>query len=247
MKKSDFTESEIPYDILAKFGLTQDMVEDLPESVMKSLLAGKRSPALPIFVTEDNGTEIHSRTRIQLIRHTDGVVDVLFYPKHTQAEVSRFSTADAKALNEGYAIVTTDKDGTKVFAQIDPATNQLLTVPTSVVSRNMQIIRDMWTLTDGEMNALQNGKPITLSEGNDLVTVGIDLTDPTAIRGEEGDLERWKGCRMSNIEQYNFGLNGCWIKDEDGNLDYLSDRDYTPEIIEAEKKCIARRSALAMK
>lgn len=50
MKKVQFYESEYPYDTLEKFGLTREMIEDLPMHVLDDLSAGLRSPVLPIKV-----------------------------------------------------------------------------------------------------------------------------------------------------------------------------------------------------
>ena len=58
MKKVQFYESEYPYDTLEKFGLTREMIEDLPMHVLDDLSAGLRSPVLPIKVNNDNGDEI---------------------------------------------------------------------------------------------------------------------------------------------------------------------------------------------
>ena len=49
-----FTEQEIPFGILERFGLTQEMVEDLPQSIMQKLLSSRWTPVLPI-ITEDDG------------------------------------------------------------------------------------------------------------------------------------------------------------------------------------------------
>jgi hypothetical protein len=41
-----FEESEIPYGTLERFGLTQDMVEDLPVDVLQNIHNGRRSPGV---------------------------------------------------------------------------------------------------------------------------------------------------------------------------------------------------------
>ena len=40
-KVEKFSETDIPYGILEQFGMTEEMVEDLPLPVMNDLLAGK--------------------------------------------------------------------------------------------------------------------------------------------------------------------------------------------------------------
>ena len=39
--KTTFDENEIPYEKFASLGLTQEMVDDLPEIVMKKMLGGQ--------------------------------------------------------------------------------------------------------------------------------------------------------------------------------------------------------------
>ena len=45
MSIKKFKENEIPYEKLEKVGLTRQMIEDLPEDALSSILAGQRSPA----------------------------------------------------------------------------------------------------------------------------------------------------------------------------------------------------------
>ena len=52
----EFTEDEVPYAILGEYGLTREMVEDLPENPYQYILRGLLSPALPITVRDDRGT-----------------------------------------------------------------------------------------------------------------------------------------------------------------------------------------------
>ena len=78
---SHFVESEIPYGTLERFGLTQEMIEDLPVDVLQNICNGRRSPVLPIVITAEDGETEKARTRFSLVRTPEGGVDVLFYPK----------------------------------------------------------------------------------------------------------------------------------------------------------------------
>ena len=73
-----FTEQEIPFGILERFGLTQEMVEDLPQSIMQKLLSSRWTPVLPIITEDDNEEKHKAYARITLVRKTDGTVDVCF-------------------------------------------------------------------------------------------------------------------------------------------------------------------------
>ena len=51
MKKEQFEFNELPYPTLARFGLTQEMIEDLPLCILKEIGKGGYSPVLPMRVT----------------------------------------------------------------------------------------------------------------------------------------------------------------------------------------------------
>ena len=53
MKQVRFEESEVPYQTLARFGLTQEKIEDLPMWALEDIGQGRRSPLLPIQVNND--------------------------------------------------------------------------------------------------------------------------------------------------------------------------------------------------
>ena len=62
--KEHFKQEEIPYGILAKFGLTQEMIEDLPQNVIHRLLSSRTTPVLPIVTENIDGETILSYARI---------------------------------------------------------------------------------------------------------------------------------------------------------------------------------------
>lgn len=47
MKIARFEFDELPFQTLAHFGLTQEMIEDLPMHVLDELCEGRHSPVLP--------------------------------------------------------------------------------------------------------------------------------------------------------------------------------------------------------
>lgn len=125
-----FTEDDIPYNILNRFGFTREMIEDMPDAILKKLKDGHTTPVLPIQVTADNGDKILSAARLSLYRNEAGEVRVMFYPKLEKAELSRFSPQQQKSHNDGGPIVSdmTMPDGKKApaFFLIDHETNVFL-------------------------------------------------------------------------------------------------------------------------
>ena len=63
MKKAHFEFEEIPFSTLARFGLTQEMIEDLPMHVLDDIYNGRHSPVLPVRVTDEHRETVESRIR----------------------------------------------------------------------------------------------------------------------------------------------------------------------------------------
>ena len=57
-----FELTELPYPTLARFGLTQEMIEDLPMRVLDEICDGRHSPVLPVRVRDEKGELIESRS-----------------------------------------------------------------------------------------------------------------------------------------------------------------------------------------
>lgn len=80
MKQVRFEFEELPYDTLSQFGLTQEMIEDLPMHILEELSHGRHSPVLPIKVTDENGNTVTDRSRFAFVRKENGEADVIFFP-----------------------------------------------------------------------------------------------------------------------------------------------------------------------
>lgn len=137
MKNSNFDLSELPYQVLSKFGLSREMIEDLPMRVLKEICNGRHSPVLPVRVTDENGQTAESRTRFVCIRKDDGTTDVVFYPVLKSSPLEQYKPEQQKELLDGKAIIAdviqTDGRHGKAFVQIDPGTKQVMSVPTPIM------------------------------------------------------------------------------------------------------------------
>ena len=249
MKRERIELNELPYRTLAQFGLTQEMIEDLPMYVLEDLADGRHSPVLPIEVTDEDGNRIKSRTRLAFIRKEDGQADVVFYPALKSLPVERYDEAQQKQLLSGKTIIadtrTTDGRSSKTFVQVDAGTNQVMSVPTPVIGRNLQVLAEQLHLGPAEVRGLQSGDPLTLVVGNDLITAGIDLHARTGIRMCRGDEMQWREQGKREWDKYTFGMYGCWVMDDDGNLDYVPEEQYTEELWNEQKKAGERNRAAA--
>ena len=76
----------------------------------------------------------------------NGQVDVLFYPVLKSSPLDRYDREQQKQLLAGKAILadTPTEDGrhTKAFVQIDPETKQVMSVPTPIIGRNLQVLAE---------------------------------------------------------------------------------------------------------
>ena len=252
MKRNSFEESEVPYQTLAKFGLTHEMIEDLPIHALDDISNGRPSPVLPVSMEVNEGYRIKSRTRFALVRMADGNVDVMFYPVLKYAPLDKFTKEQQELLKQGKAVVADvdmpDGNRIKAFVQIDGETNQVMAVPTPVIGRNLQVLSDELSLGGTELKSIQNGEALTFAVEDEPVTVGIDLKSDTGIRFANGDGEQWRKEGKREWDKYTFGIYGCWVMDDDGNLDYIPEEEYTEELWNEQKKAAGRHaSAVARK
>ena len=252
MKRNSFEESEVPYQTLAKFGLTHEMIEDLPMHALDDISNGRPSPVLPVRMEVNEGYSIKSRTRFALVRMADGNVDVMFYPVLKYAPLDNFTKEQQELLKQGKAVVADvdmpDGAYVKAFVQIDGETNQVMAVPTPVIGRNLQVLSDELSLGGTELKSIQNGEALTFAVEDEPVTVGIDLKSDTGIRFANGDGEQWRKEGKREWDKYTFGIYGCWVIDDDGNLDYVPEEEYTEELWNEQKKAAGRHaSAVARK
>lgn len=66
MKKVQIEFDELPFSTLERFGLTREMIEDLPMRVLEDICNGRHSPVLPVRVTDEHGRQIESRSALPL-------------------------------------------------------------------------------------------------------------------------------------------------------------------------------------
>ena len=247
MSRYTFKEDEVPYAILEEFGLTQEMIEDLPTDVYTDILSGRLSPVLPISIKDKKGRTVSARARFKLVRDADDETDIVFHPRLVHCDLDCYSPREQEALRSGKAIIShAPYDETaKCFVQIDTGTNQVIYVPTPVIGKNISHLMDVFELSSGEIQSIQNGDVVCINDEDEDVAIGIDLTEKSGIRLVLGTREKWlKEKGESTMGRYSFGIYGCWVKDSEGNLGYVHEQDYTDEIWAEQQKAIARNSGL---
>lgn len=250
MNKVRFEFEELPYETLSQFGLTREMIEDLPMNVLEDLSHGRHSPVLPIRIDDGNGNTVQERSRLAFVRKDNGEADVVFYPVLKKSPIDKYDERQQEQLRRGRVIladsVTAEGRRTKVFVQIDTGTNQVMSVPTQVIARNLQVLADELKLTAAEINVMQQGEPVTFVMGDEPVTVGISLNERDGIRLCRGDSRRWSEHTKREWDRYTFGCYGCWVMDDDGNLNYVPEEEYTEELWNEQKKSAQRNAGAGL-
>ena len=104
MHFENFTERDIPYETLAKYGLTHEMIDDLPESVMTKFLHGCYTPILPLTIKTD-AEDIEFQSRIALISGANGEVEVILKPKIETSSLGLYTAEQQEELRNGKAII----------------------------------------------------------------------------------------------------------------------------------------------
>ena len=212
-----FKEQEIPYEDLARFGLTQEMIDDLPQSVMTRLLSSRETPLLPLTTKTEDGESVVSYARLSLLRTKDGTVNVAFIPRWESNELSEYTAEQQKMLKEGMVMA---KDG--YYIQFDDTIQQVISVPTDIIRQNLNILCTEVPIGRADYARLVNGEVVQLNGPQNPFSIGIDLNDDMGIRISNGSRMAWKEeTQVERLPKYNFGIYGCWMADDLGNLSYV--------------------------
>lgn len=232
---------QFPFDTLEEYGLTREMIEDLPEHVLDTVINGGRSPLLPIRVNTKYGYSLlHAKFRIADLSNETGKLDIIFYPRLSEAPIQQFGKEEQTALLDGKIIVTemTHKiDNTeevckeRCYVQLDRETNHVFYVATPIIARNLIAVDNSFNLTFEDYEDILAGKIVSVQEP-EYVTIGVDLFTETGLFVCAGDELAWKKVVGKRLPKYSFGLEGCWIN-EKGALRYVKEEDFDIEIVEA--------------
>lgn len=247
MTNKKFYRDEYPFDILGEFGLTENMIYDLPDYVHERIEMGGKSPLLPITIEQPFGFT-HCSAKFCLTEMEDGI-GVMFSPKLKSIDLSCFLKQEREKLLEGKVIVSdieeavTLEDGTeekrkiKAFVQIDKDTNSVVYAPTQIIGRNIQTITNEFELSDEDLQGFWNGELITIetpdADGNQAyITIGIDLFSEKGVVLVPGNASHWQKATHKVMSEYSFGNDGCWVN-RHGLLTYIPEEEFTSDILDA--------------
>ena len=238
MTEKRFHREEYPLDILGEFGLTEEMILDLPDFVHDKIEMGGLSPLLPISIKQPFGFT-HCYARSCLVETGYGV-EALFLPKLKEVDITQFDEHDQQLLLTGKAIVADiveDDETVKAFVQIDKDTNSVVYTPTQIIGRNLQTICSEFDLSGDDLQGFWTGGLVTVEVPDfkgtpTMVTIGVNLLSERGVEIVPGDAYRWEKVVRQPIPEYSFGNDGCWIN-RNGVLSYVPDNEFTQDIIDA--------------
>lgn len=242
MKDLRISESEIPYAELAEFGLSQEMIDDFPESIMDKFLSGQRTPLLPIERSDNDGVIHKDFARIRLVQN-DGQVHPVFLPVVAKNDLKEFSDDQKTALRNGQVIkVFSPSHGAMNYAQLDDATNSVLSVEEGIIQQNLTALADKVGFSGEQIADLKDGIVVEVEKDGKMISSGIDLNEETGIRSVDGDIQKWKEEKAGTLklDKYNFGIYGCWTKDDSGMLSYVPEDKYTQEMVDEQENIVEK-------
>ena len=259
MTNKKFHRDEYPFDILCEFGLTENMIYDLPDYIHDRIEMGGMSPLLPISIKQPFGFT-HCYAKFCLVEVEDGV-DVMFAPKLKEIDLSNFLKQEREMLLAGKVIVseveeavtmengTEEKEKIKAFVQIDKETNSVVYTPTQIIGRNLRTITNEFDLPDDAIRGFWKGELVTIEITGDAekpasITIGIDLLSDKGVVLVPGDATQWNKIVHKAMPEYTFGNDGCWIN-RHGMLSYVPEENFTQDILMALERQ-ARQAGMPM-
>ena len=254
-----FHRDQYPLKTLAEFGLTKEMIYDLPDFVHEIIESGGQSPLLPIKIEQPFGYT-HANARFFLINTKEGT-DILFIPKLETVNLDTFTEREKDLLLAGKVIVAdinetkrrrnnkTITHTIKAFVQLDKDTNSVVYTPTQVIGRNLNAIASEYDISGEELQSIWDGDLITVMDSTEPnmyepVTIGVDLFSDKGVVIIPGTARRWENIVRRTMPEYSFGNDGCWVN-KDGELRYVPEDDFTQDIKDALEQS-ARRNGIEL-
>ena len=228
--RSTFDENEIPYSKLESIGLSQEMVDDLPEMVMKKMLEGLWTPVLPISVDLGDGVQRTIQARIKLERR-NGIVDILIAPRSEMADLEDFTPEEQNTLRSGKIIIAKMPGKEQCFVQLDDKTNRVFYIPVSLMEDNLNTLQNELELSNEQVAQMCTGSIISIDKQEGIFTFGFGFLADGGIKVVSGDREEYDSISSRELPKYNFGIYGCWVKEPDNSFkNYVPEENYTEDM-----------------
>lgn len=253
-------EKEIPYEKLAKLGISREQTLSMPKDLLEPLLSGKVTPLVQAHVRSPKGDLYSIPLKLQLVRDKERGVLLMTYPVRLQMKSDlKLNQDQLTQLNNGEVIrkEVRDSNGTRhmQFIQMDMETKSLIRRNAKDLKINDQIaslekVKDI-QLGQNQKDAIKEGKPVELEIGDQKVTVGLDNREPNGFKVVNGDMDEWNKQQKIRYDLANEGFMGYVMTDQNRweyqqVVDRLAHKDVKQEEKIETKERISHRSGLRM-
>ncbi len=221
ISKNVFLVDELPYESLSKIGFSKSDFLNFPRPLIDSLISGGVTPLLMASVKNNQGEYLDIPLKLQLIRNKEGKPQVIVYPVRKDIlNDQNFSKAELEKLTLGDVVRKDLREGetrTLRYFQLDNETKSIIKKDASQLhlSDRIKQVEKLGNIELGlnQKKALFEGKPIEIQVGDNKVTVGVDLKQPTGFRNLQGDIEAWKEQQAAEYDRLTPGFMGYVKKD----------------------------------
>lgn len=204
-----------------------------------------RTPLLPIEQVDGDGVIHKDFARIRLVKEGEQV-HPMFLPVKNQGNLEYFTGEQKEALKNGKVLkVILPSNNSWNYVQLDSATNSIISVKSNLVDNNLSLLAHNMGMDENYIQELENGKVVTLEKDDQKLSVGLDLNEETGILSVNGDAQTWQKERdgILAFDKYNFGIYGCWTRDDKGMLSYVPEEEYTEEMCEEQDAILQKVKA----
>lgn len=218
---------EMPYQQLAKIGLTKEDILNLPKPVLEPLISGQVTPLLMSTIQKANGEHVDIPLKLQLLKNKDGEVNVIAYPIRKEIlNDNNFSKFELDKLSQGDVLRKEVRENgvrTQRYFQLDRETNSIIQKDALSLrlSDRMQEIEKLGNIELGlnQKKAILEGKPIEVQTGDSKFTVGVDLKQPLGFKQLQGDMREWEQAKAAEYDRLTPGFMG-YVKTEANRWEY---------------------------
>lgn len=217
-----FQPKELPYEKLAKLGISEEKLRTMPKELTVTLLEGRVTPLFVANVTAEDGKVISLPLKAQMMRDEEGKLLLMTYPVRKDiANELQLSEKELNRAKNGEVIrkEVEEDGGRKVkFVQLDHETCSLMyrnvgSVPVDERLQDFEKVKDI-ELGANQKQAIKDGKPVELTLDDTKVTVGVDLREPQGFKVVKGDLKEWERQQQIRYDNAHEEFMGFVMTDE---------------------------------
>ena len=217
-----FQPEELPYEKLAKLGISEEKLRSMPKELTVTLLEGRVTPLFVANVTAEDGKVISLPIKAQMMRDEEGKLLLMTYPVRKDiANDLQLSDKELNRVKDGEVIrkEVEEDGGRKVkFVQLDRETRSLMfrnvgSVPIDEKLQDIEKVKDI-ELGANQKQAIKDGKPVEQTLDDTKVTVGVDLREPQGFKVVKGDLKEWERQQQIRYDNAHEEFMGFVMTDE---------------------------------